>query len=104
MVQGAKRVLSYHGNSVSKALMDLFPNIGLDRSKFNFPISMLSNSHKIFITYKNIEYWNKPSNRRKFFEDYAKVNQFDPFDVDKWYTSARFVENEKVLIYVFVLN
>ena len=29
-LQGATRVLRYHSNSVAKALVDLFPDIGLD--------------------------------------------------------------------------
>ena len=31
--QGAKMVIAHHQNSVSKALLDLFPHIGLNRSK-----------------------------------------------------------------------
>jgi hypothetical protein len=31
-LQGARKVIAYHGNSISKALLDLFPNIGLDKS------------------------------------------------------------------------
>lgn len=33
-IQGARRVLSYHKDKLSRALLDLFPNIGLEKSKF----------------------------------------------------------------------
>lgn len=31
MYQGAKRVIEYHKQSVAKALIDLFPDIGLEK-------------------------------------------------------------------------
>ena len=33
-VKGANRVISYHDNSVTTALLELFPDIGLERTKF----------------------------------------------------------------------
>ena len=38
--QGARRVLFYHDGSFAKALVDLFPHIGLDISKFKRKSSM----------------------------------------------------------------
>jgi len=31
IIKGAIKIISYHKDSLSKALMDLFPNIGLDK-------------------------------------------------------------------------
>lgn len=33
-LKGAERVTAYHNNSVVKALLDLFPDIGLDKAQF----------------------------------------------------------------------
>lgn len=33
-VQDGARVLSYHNNSMAKALIDLFPDIGMNRGTF----------------------------------------------------------------------
>eukprot|EP00026_Physarum_polycephalum_P003234 Phypoly_transcript_03244.p1 GENE.Phypoly_transcript_03244~~Phypoly_transcript_03244.p1 ORF type:complete len:742 (+),score=88.29 Phypoly_transcript_03244:221-2446(+) len=67
--KGGDTVVMYHGDSVSKALMDLFPNIGLDIYRFRGPLS----------------FWSDPANRRKFFENYAKENNFDPLQPHAWY-------------------
>eukprot|EP00026_Physarum_polycephalum_P001051 Phypoly_transcript_01052.p1 GENE.Phypoly_transcript_01052~~Phypoly_transcript_01052.p1 ORF type:complete len:797 (-),score=76.09 Phypoly_transcript_01052:124-2514(-) len=66
--KGISTVLAYHNQSVPTALLDLFPNIGLEKDKF---------------FQQNI--WNKISHRRKFFEDYARENKFDPLIPSNWY-------------------
>jgi hypothetical protein len=32
--------------------------------------------------------WQDVNNRRKFFEDYARVRGFDPLQPDRWYFST----------------
>eukprot|EP00026_Physarum_polycephalum_P010399 Phypoly_transcript_10562.p1 GENE.Phypoly_transcript_10562~~Phypoly_transcript_10562.p1 ORF type:complete len:418 (+),score=65.52 Phypoly_transcript_10562:189-1256(+) len=71
--KGAETVLEYHRNSLASALMDLFPSIGLDKSKF-LP------SHV---------FWRLPSNRRNFFVNFAKDNRFNPGNPDNWYAQSR---------------
>jgi hypothetical protein len=34
-------MLSFHNSSVSRAILDLFPNIGLDRKKLNYPVKRI---------------------------------------------------------------
>eukprot|EP00026_Physarum_polycephalum_P008136 Phypoly_transcript_08214.p1 GENE.Phypoly_transcript_08214~~Phypoly_transcript_08214.p1 ORF type:complete len:513 (-),score=83.64 Phypoly_transcript_08214:5-1384(-) len=68
---GAQNVLFYYNYSISKALGDLFPEIGINHSRF---------LHKSF--------WNNSENRRKFFEDYANANGFDPLDPENWYSQS----------------
>eukprot|EP00026_Physarum_polycephalum_P001458 Phypoly_transcript_01460.p1 GENE.Phypoly_transcript_01460~~Phypoly_transcript_01460.p1 ORF type:complete len:826 (+),score=126.37 Phypoly_transcript_01460:385-2862(+) len=70
--KGAANVLYYHKNSIARALQDLFPNIGIDAAKL----------------------WNRRprnivENRRKFFEDFAKENDFDPLNPLHWYSLGR---------------
>eukprot|EP00026_Physarum_polycephalum_P001329 Phypoly_transcript_01330.p1 GENE.Phypoly_transcript_01330~~Phypoly_transcript_01330.p1 ORF type:complete len:878 (+),score=128.72 Phypoly_transcript_01330:456-3089(+) len=67
-VKGAFSVIQYHNNSVSTALLDLFPEIGLDRLQF-----------------KAKYLWNDVENRRKFFSMHAKENNFDPKNASAWY-------------------
>jgi hypothetical protein len=69
--KGAKQVLQYHKRSLRQALIDLFPDIGLDKAKL-------------------IPSWQDPKCRRKFFEDLAHAYGFDPLKAENWYwqTSA----------------
>ena len=36
-LQGASKVVFYHNRSISKALIDLFPDVGLEEAKFWTP-------------------------------------------------------------------
>eukprot|EP00026_Physarum_polycephalum_P012597 Phypoly_transcript_12920.p1 GENE.Phypoly_transcript_12920~~Phypoly_transcript_12920.p1 ORF type:complete len:356 (+),score=59.55 Phypoly_transcript_12920:23-1069(+) len=71
--KGANKVISYHGISISKALLDLFPQIGLDKSKLAFRPSI----------------WNSAEKRRNFFEEYARRNNFDPLIPANWCMHAK---------------
>eukprot|EP00026_Physarum_polycephalum_P002833 Phypoly_transcript_02842.p1 GENE.Phypoly_transcript_02842~~Phypoly_transcript_02842.p1 ORF type:complete len:838 (+),score=97.84 Phypoly_transcript_02842:84-2597(+) len=66
---GGKAVLSHYEGSVAKALTHLFPNIGVDKSKF----------------VSETEYWGNEGHRRDFFVKYAKTRGFDPFSPNNWY-------------------
>eukprot|EP00026_Physarum_polycephalum_P005354 Phypoly_transcript_05386.p1 GENE.Phypoly_transcript_05386~~Phypoly_transcript_05386.p1 ORF type:complete len:586 (+),score=95.25 Phypoly_transcript_05386:3-1760(+) len=72
--KGAARVVFYHENNVAKALLDLFPNIGLEKSKLTFPRPL-----------KEAPAWSYKGNRRAFFEEYAKENNFDPLIAENWF-------------------
>eukprot|EP00026_Physarum_polycephalum_P002504 Phypoly_transcript_02511.p1 GENE.Phypoly_transcript_02511~~Phypoly_transcript_02511.p1 ORF type:complete len:789 (+),score=87.01 Phypoly_transcript_02511:70-2436(+) len=65
--KGASTIMLHYNRSLSKALTNVFPNIGLQKAKFN----------DRFV-------WSNEENRRKFFERYAKVNGFDPLVVENW--------------------
>eukprot|EP00026_Physarum_polycephalum_P001627 Phypoly_transcript_01629.p1 GENE.Phypoly_transcript_01629~~Phypoly_transcript_01629.p1 ORF type:complete len:1030 (-),score=139.53 Phypoly_transcript_01629:75-3164(-) len=71
--KGAVKVMAYHQNSIAKALLDCFPDIGLDSTRF-----LWAQSH-----------WQDEKNRRKFFENYAKENSFDPLIAEKWYSQRK---------------
>lgn len=66
-------VLSYHAHSVSSALLDLFPNIGLEPAKFQ--------------TYG--KFYTSSTNRRKFFENFATKHGFNPLVPKDWYNYPR---------------
>ena len=47
-LQGAGRVVGYHNSSVAKALADLFPDIGIDKSKFLYQQSKCNKRSLLF--------------------------------------------------------
>jgi hypothetical protein len=77
-----KQAIHYHNKSVPKALFDLFPDIGFDKSKF---IKCMYSPRR---KKKLIEYigpWHYQVNRRRFFENFAFSEKFDPLVAENWY-------------------
>eukprot|EP00026_Physarum_polycephalum_P003804 Phypoly_transcript_03819.p1 GENE.Phypoly_transcript_03819~~Phypoly_transcript_03819.p1 ORF type:complete len:654 (+),score=64.41 Phypoly_transcript_03819:47-2008(+) len=66
-IKGIQSILRFHGRSIMRALLELFPTIGLDKSKFKF-----------------VQLWREKGNRKKFFTDYAQVCGFEPMDPNNW--------------------
>jgi len=61
--------------------MEVYPDIGLDERKFG----VMSQG-----------YWNDPKNKRKFFDDIAAKQGFDPLNPENWYSlEYSVVLNEK---------
>jgi hypothetical protein len=57
--QGALRVISHHGGKVSRALLDLFPDIGLDETKctsYSFYLLSLFLFSRLFVTLRNLRH------------------------------------------------
>jgi len=85
--KGWRGVLLYHENSVSKALVDLFPDIGLDPTKICVPK----------------EGWKDPHTRRTFFEQFAKEKLFDFHSLPLWKSYSKSISlsptAKKVLSY-----
>eukprot|EP00026_Physarum_polycephalum_P002627 Phypoly_transcript_02635.p1 GENE.Phypoly_transcript_02635~~Phypoly_transcript_02635.p1 ORF type:complete len:741 (+),score=93.71 Phypoly_transcript_02635:157-2379(+) len=70
--KGASNVIYYHQKSLTQALLDLFPNINLDKTKLW--------GNKL---------WNNKLMRRKFFENYARTKGFDALIPENWYKQPR---------------
>eukprot|EP00026_Physarum_polycephalum_P004745 Phypoly_transcript_04768.p1 GENE.Phypoly_transcript_04768~~Phypoly_transcript_04768.p1 ORF type:complete len:663 (+),score=63.83 Phypoly_transcript_04768:34-2022(+) len=68
--KGAKGVMRHYKDNLLKGLLDIFPNIGLDRTKFNYIQ----------------KFWHTAENRRSFFVNYAATKNFDPKQPKNWYT------------------
>lgn len=88
--------MSHYSGNISNALLQIFPNIGLDISRFG-------KSHSTFLApllpifnHLFVEFWQHPMNRRKFFEKYAKANKFDPLVAENWYSAHLRIGNAKV--------
>eukprot|EP00026_Physarum_polycephalum_P000538 Phypoly_transcript_00539.p1 GENE.Phypoly_transcript_00539~~Phypoly_transcript_00539.p1 ORF type:complete len:959 (+),score=132.38 Phypoly_transcript_00539:57-2933(+) len=71
-IENAVSVMNHHNDNVPKALLDLFPDIGLESSKFSTQ-----------------PMWNEFDNRKKFFLQFAKDNGFDPHNPNNWYSQRR---------------
>eukprot|EP00026_Physarum_polycephalum_P001950 Phypoly_transcript_01954.p1 GENE.Phypoly_transcript_01954~~Phypoly_transcript_01954.p1 ORF type:complete len:900 (+),score=97.26 Phypoly_transcript_01954:131-2830(+) len=78
----SNNVIVHYNNSIAQALLSLFPNIGLDESKFLYlsdTMQYISNSKEF---YENIR------NRKMLFENFARVHKFDPNDPHIWYSQS----------------
>ena len=69
-----QRIIKHHNNSVARALIELFPKIGLEKTKF----WVQSASTQLIA-------WRQEETRKKFFEKYAEVHSFDPNVAENWY-------------------
>jgi len=68
--KGQSSVLNRYKGSISDALLDLFPEIGLITSKF----------HK-----NKMRHWEVEGRRRAFFDEFAMENNFNPLLPENWY-------------------
>lgn len=69
--KGGSRVIRYHG-TYSKALQELYPEISFNMDRF-----------------KKSEHWTFAKNRRRFFDEFAAENGFDPLIAEYWYKISR---------------
>ena len=98
-------MITHHDNSVAKALLDLFPNIGLDKSLlWTKTVKCMSSSCSLVVTLiffvglflfadvyliTHISVWHEEAFRRKMFESYAKENGFDPLNAEMWHQQEK---------------
>eukprot|EP00026_Physarum_polycephalum_P002842 Phypoly_transcript_02851.p1 GENE.Phypoly_transcript_02851~~Phypoly_transcript_02851.p1 ORF type:complete len:717 (+),score=103.58 Phypoly_transcript_02851:98-2248(+) len=68
---GVISMIEHHKKSIKQALLDLFPDIGLQESQF-----------------ARYSMWRDNKNVRKLFLDYAKIFQFDPLLASNWYKQS----------------
>lgn len=99
--------MSFHNNSVARALGDLFPEITFDPSLFHSNICIILLFYLFYIIicffvfidlYCYLD-WMDVRNRRKFFEKYAREHGFNPTDPEGWYK-----QNKKQILETKVLN
>jgi len=76
---GGASILTHFGDTLCKALLTVYPDIGLNVEKLN------RNSN-----------WENENDRRSFFIHFARENGFDPLDADHWYKiSTKEIESKK---------
>lgn len=86
--QSIKIVLQYFNGNSFKALVEAFPNIGLNETRFPQPSNPIS-----FIIFRTkcvlLEvFWQLESRRREFFESFSRDNGFDPLVPENWLSAA----------------
>lgn len=84
LLQGAWGVISHHQNSVTQALLDLYPEIGLNKSSLLQPVLSMSHS----LTFQKLSYFvlgfESVESRRQYFENFARTHNFDPLKLENW--------------------
>ena len=89
-MQGASGVIYHHQNNVTQALLDLFPDIGLQKTIFWAKCMSLylplSPSSSRTLSLRELIVAVALQNRRQFFADFAARRGFDPRDPEKWYS------------------
>lgn len=79
----------YHNHNVAKALIEIFPNIDFKRTRFQSVYQSIYHHSRLtllFLYVNNPGFWDRPENRRKFFEIYAQEHYFSPTDPENWYS------------------
>jgi hypothetical protein len=87
--------MSFYSRSVAKALLDIFPEIGMDKAKIHAQCMSCAGVWCIFLL-SNADSRHNISIKRKFFENYAKDHGFDPLMAANWYTHAPKLLDTKV--------
>eukprot|EP00026_Physarum_polycephalum_P002024 Phypoly_transcript_02028.p1 GENE.Phypoly_transcript_02028~~Phypoly_transcript_02028.p1 ORF type:complete len:915 (+),score=93.17 Phypoly_transcript_02028:73-2745(+) len=79
--QNASHVLRHYRGSFAEALLDLYPEIGLQKNK------LFAN---------NSDFWAQTTNRKIFLDNFATKKSFDPLSSEHWRTvSAAEIKNMK---------
>ncbi len=77
------------GKSLTGAVMRLFPEIGLEETKFQIVRREYTQNKKPIqqIIYNIGGYWNDVKNCRNSFLAFAQNHNFDPLVADNWYNT-----------------
>lgn len=98
-----RSLLRYFGGSMIKALIHLFPDVPLERSKF----AILSSISPLLIfpinAFTTEKYWNDVDNRKAFFLEFAKKCKFDALVAENWYKISR-VSIAEAKVYSFLAS
>ena len=112
-MKGGDSILAFYNDQVGEALLQLYPDIGLQRAHLKFSGTLLPSaiflrfllSHLLltsFLTNSIISegIWFHSENRRQAFNSFAKQRGFDPLVAHNWYSVGKkdFLANAKVTI------
>lgn len=75
--------MAHYSNSLPNTLVHLFPEINIDINKF---ACTLYDFILLLLTCHIDLSWKDKKNRRLFFEEFAKIHDFDPLDPNNWYS------------------
>jgi hypothetical protein len=93
----------YHNGEVAQALIDLFPEIKLQKSVFLSDRMFLFffSSLDPLLTWFYAERWEETENRRSFFKLFAVELNFDPKVPENWYCNATNIMSQRVYIKIY---
>lgn len=101
-------MLNKFKGSYSNMIQSLFPDLKFDPASFlrcthfyTFFSNLLLSYLFILLLFNSFAAsWNTISNRRQFFENFAKMKNFDAEVADNWYSQSRKeIMNQKVLLF-----
>ena len=110
-LQGIETILSFYNGSYARAVMQLYPAIGLEETKFLYKSSMISSSLRspslfssplLFFCFLapsfscslpnsvlGKHFWRTAKNRREFLNEFSKKKEFDPLSPAAWQTITK---------------
>lgn len=88
-------MVSYHNNSLSEALFDLF-GLNTQVDQFTQCISCKILVINLSLRCAASDHWKSVVNRRNFFLDFARSNQFDPLIASNWFSVIETVKLTQV--------
>lgn len=87
--------MAYYNQSIPSALLDVFPDIGLNKNCFKMQgqVTSMNFRHiwifKIFCTYAKKDLLRDTETKRKFFLKIATENGFDALKAENWYSCSK---------------
>lgn len=78
--------MTRYNSSVVNALLDTYPDIGLEVSEFEKKPSMSHDLLRTALIIVTGGYWDDEKNRKQFFDKFASKMGFDPLHPENWYT------------------
>lgn len=96
--------MGYYQGSIAKALLHLYPDIGLDIRKLAPNNGGVNETvfTKLLVTYNKIHLvfpWRDSSNHKSFFDGIAVQHNFDPLIPTNWYAFSPYAIAVKVFSY-----
>ena len=94
-LKGKESLLQLYDGDLVNALMDVYPEIGLEKAKFlhQSRMSLFFSSSFIFFYFNSLlalgSTWQDETQRRLFFEQFALLNDFDHTNKENWYHLPR---------------
>lgn len=107
IMQGSEAILTYYDNNFGIALEKIYPNIGLDSSKFKFMQKRIFVIGLFYIYYLChyfdifAEYWKDEDNQRAFFMEVANQKGINTQVASDWYSISLWdILRQQVLFFI----
>lgn len=85
-MKGGRTILEQYRGGLANTFITLFPDIGLDETKFEIR-STFSLFSPCKLTVSLDHFWQILKNRREWFDNFAKHKRFNPLIPANWYSA-----------------